>query len=205
MKKTVYLLLCGLSIMTTACETGNGKSSQTIEFGELAPQNLMDGSLQLQATASSGLPVTFVCSNTQIAVIKDNIVEFITDGKVHITAVQPGNESYYEAPNVTRALNIRNWDPDKKTQVISFELPDKWSNDSLPLPLVASSTSGLPVKFTASDWKATITGDNLLILYHGTYTYDTYIDITASQEGDSEYNPAENVVRTIHAIGEGSH
>jgi hypothetical protein len=191
--------------MLTACDSSNGKSSQTIEFGELAPQNLMDGSMQLQARASSGLPVTYVSSNTQIAVINGNKVEFVTAGKVYITAVQSGNESYYEAPDVTQELNIRDWDSNKKTQVISFELPEEWSNDSPPLPLVATSTSGLPVKFTASDWKATITRDNLLILYHGPYTYDIYIDITASQEGDSEYNPAENEVRTIHAIGEGSH
>jgi hypothetical protein len=204
MKKTVYIFT-SLLIMLTACDSSRDKSPQTIEFGEIAPQNLTDSSLQLQAKASSGLPVTFVSSNTQIAVINGNIAEFVASGDVYITAGQAGNESFYEAPNVIRALNIRNWDPNKKTQVISFELPEKWSNDSPPLPLVASSTSGLPVKFTASDWKATVTGDNLLILYHGTYTYDTYIDITASQGGNSEYNPAENVVRTIRAVGEGTH
>ncbi|MDR0700596.1 MAG: hypothetical protein LBG28_15470 [Tannerella sp.] len=204
MKKIAYLL-CGLTIMALmSCEAGDGKNSQTIEFGELAPQNLMDGLLQLQAKASSGLPVTFSCSDERIAIVKSNIAEFVSVGRVYITAGQPGNESFYEAPNVMRELHIRDWDPNKETQVISFELPDKWSNDDPPLPLVAVSTSGLPVKFTSSDWRATITG-NLLILFHGEYTYDVYIDITASQEGDSTYNPAENVVRRIHAIGDGTH
>ncbi|MDR2774860.1 MAG: hypothetical protein LBC19_08985 [Tannerella sp.] len=205
MKKMMYLLLAGLLTVATACEKNDGKNSQTIDFGELPPQNLIDSSLQLRATASSGLPVTFTSSDSQIAAINGNTVKFVAVGKVYVTAIQSGNESYYEAPNVTRELNIRDWDPNKKNQTIEFELPDEWSNESPPLPLIASSTSGLPVKFTASDWKAVITRDNLLVLYHGPYTYDIYIDITASQEGDSEYNPAENVVQTIHGIGEGSH
>jgi hypothetical protein len=205
MKMTVYIL-CGLMIIAlTACGNDDGKNSQTIGFGELAPQNLTDGSLQLKATASSGLPVTFCSSDTLIVVINGSVAEFVTVGIVYITAEQPGNESFYEAPNITRELKIRDWDPNKKTQEISFELPEKWSNNDPPLPLVAISTSGLPVTFTASDWKATITRDNLLILFHGPYTYDIYIDITASQEGDAVYNPADNVVRTIHAVGEGSH
>jgi hypothetical protein len=191
---------------TVSCSAGDGKSRQTIDFAEIAPQNFMDSTLLLRATASSGLPVTFVSSDTRIAVIEGNAVEFVAVGRALITAKQPGNESFYEAPGITRELNIRDWDPSKKTQTISFDgLPPAWSNDSPPLPLVAVSTSGLPVAFTASDIKATITRDNLLILYHGPYTYDTYIDITASQGGNAEYNPAANVVQTIHAIGEGSH
>jgi hypothetical protein len=200
------VLLYGLMLLTLmSCEAGGGKSAQTIEFGELAPQNLMEGSLQLQATASSGLPVIFSCSDPRIAVIKGSTVEFVSEGVAYITAGQPGNDSFYEAPNVTRELKIRDWDPRKKTQVISFELPERLSNDDPPLPLVAVSTSALPVKFTSNDWRGVITSDNLLILFHGTYTYDAYISITASQEGDSEYNPAENVIRTIHAIGDGTH
>jgi hypothetical protein len=192
-------------VTIASCSGGDDKSAQTINFAEIAPQNFMDSSLLLRATSSSGLPVTFVSSDTCIAVIEDDVVKFVAVGQALITAEQSGNESFYEAPNVTRELNIRDWDPSKKAQTISFELPSAWSNDSPPLPLVAVSTSGLPVVFTASDTKATITRDNRLILYHGPYTYDIYIDITASQGGNAEYNPAENVVRTIHAIGEGSH
>ncbi|MDR3365971.1 MAG: hypothetical protein LBO71_03265 [Prevotellaceae bacterium] len=204
MKKAIYLL-CSLMVALTACEDGGGKSAQTIEFAELAPQNLMDSSLQLQATASSDLPVTFFCSDSGIAVIRGNVAEFVAAGTAYIVAEQAGNESFYEAPNVTRKLTIRSWDSNKKNQAITFELPEAWSNENPALQLVAVATSGLPVKFTASDNKALITRDNQLILYHGPYTYDVYIDITASQEGDSTYNPAENVVRKIRAIGEGSH
>ncbi|MDR0659160.1 MAG: hypothetical protein LBG18_09585 [Mediterranea sp.] len=203
--KKIACLLCSPMIMALmSCEAGDGKSSQTIEFGELAPQNLMDGSLRLQATASSGLPVTFSCPDASIAVVKGDVVEFVSVGRTYIIAGQSGNESFHEAPNVVRELTVRNWDPAKKTQVITFELPDRRSNDDPPLLLVAVSTSGLPVKFTSSDWRATIAG-NWLTLFHGTSTYDVYINITASQEGDEVYNPAENVVRTIHAIGDGTH
>jgi hypothetical protein len=192
-------------VAIVSCSGGDDKSAQTINFAEIAPQNFMDSSLLLRATSSSGLPVTFVSSDTRIAVVEGNVVKFVAVGRALITAKQSGNESFHEAPNITRELTIRDWDPSKKTQTISFdELPLEWSNDSPPLPLVAVSTSGLPVAFTSSDTKATIDG-NLLLLFHGTYKYDIYIDITASQGGNAEYNPAENVVRTIRAIGEGTH
>jgi hypothetical protein len=205
MKTIPCLISCLLIPALLSCEAGGGKRAQTVDFGELPPQLLIDGTMTLQASASSGLPVTFVSWDTDIALVRGNTVEFVSAGTVSITASQPGNESFYEAPSVTRTLKILNRDPNKKTQTISFELPEEWSNDNSPLSLVATATSGLPVKFTASDWKAAITEGNQLILYHGTYTYDLMIQITASQEGDSVYNPAENVVRTLHAIGEGTH
>jgi hypothetical protein len=200
----LFYMIIVLIFFFSACGKNDDKVTQTIEFSEIAPQNLMDSSMQLKAMASSGLPVSFICSNSHIVEIDGSTVKFLTVGSVYITAVQAGNEQYYEAPNITRGLRIHDWDTNKKNQTISFDLPSKWSNEDPPLPLVAASTSGLPVKFTSSDWKGTIS-NNVLILFHGTYTYNIYINITASQEGDSIYNPAENVVRQIHAIGEGSH
>jgi hypothetical protein len=200
----LFYTIVVLIFFFAACGKNDDKVVQTIEFSEIAPQNLMDSSMQLKATASSGLPVSFTYSNLRVVEIDGSTVKFLTVGSTHITAVQAGNEQYHEAPNITRNLLIREWDPNKKSQTISFDLPSEWSNENPPLPLVAGSTSGLPVKFTSSDWKGTIS-NNLLILFHGTYTYNIYIDITASQGGDSIYNPAENVVRQIHAIGEGSH
>ena len=205
--KQVIFILCLILTIAIGCKKDSGKETQTIEFGEIAPQILKDGSVQLRAQASSGLSVIFESTNTSIATINGNTTVFLKSGLVNIVASQPGNEQYYEAPNIVRSLTIHDWDPNKKSQTISFELPESWTNDDPYLVLKATASSGLPVKFTSGDSKGRITENNELILYHGPYpnTYDTYINITASQEGNQEYNPADNVVRTIHALGIGTH
>jgi hypothetical protein len=200
-----FFLLLLFSPCLTACEAGNIKRSQTILFAELPPQNFMDSSITLTATASSGLPVTFTSSDSRIAEIEGDAVKFVAVGSVYIAARQGGNEEFYEAPYIVRELRIRDWDPNKLSQTISFELPTSWSNDDPPLPLVATSSSGLPVSYVSSDRKGQITEDNYLILYHGPYQYDLYLTVTASQGGDERYNPADNVSRTFHAIGDGTH
>jgi hypothetical protein len=201
---TLFLPLVG------ACTPGNLKRSQTISFAELPPQNFMDSSLLLTATASSGLPVTYGSSDSRIALVEGDVVRFVTPGVVYLTARQAGDDSFYEAPDVVRELRIRDWDPRKRSQTISFELPEARSNDDPPLILTATASSGLPVHYTSSNSKGILftdshTGACSLILYHGPMTYDLYLTITASQAGDAVYNPADNVSRTIHAIGDGTH
>lgn len=202
--KRIIFLLCGILLTAIACKKESGKKTQTIEFGEIAPQILKNGSLSLKAQASSGLPVIFESTNTAIVTINGNTAVFLKSGVVNVVARQPGNEQYYEASYVTRSLSILDWDPNKKTQTISFELPESWTNEG-PLQLEATATSGLPVTFTSDNSKGEINENNQLLLYHGTETYDVYINITASQKGDSFYNPANNVVKTIHALGIGTH
>ncbi len=202
--KHLLILICGLFALASACKKDT-KLEQTIEFGEIAPQNLKDGSLLLKAKASSGLPITFESTNSAIVIINGNTAVFQKAGSAGIVARQPGNDQYYEASYVVRDLTIHEWDPNKKNQTITFELVESRTNNDPPLQLVATSSSGLPVKFTSGDPKGQIDENNQLILYHGPYTYDVYIDITASQEGNSIYNPADNVVRTIHALGIGYH
>jgi hypothetical protein len=213
MKRILWIFT--LTTILSACETGDGKQTQAIDFGEIAPQQLQDGFLLLRATASSGLPVFFESQDSSIVVINGNKAEFLQTGLANITACQPGNEQFYEAPQIKRQLRIRDWDPSKKTQEISFDLPAEWklSRDYQIVPLEASASSGLPVNFTLSSTKyGHILSSNKLYLYHagegGTrydIAYDVNITVTASQAGNEEYNPADNVANTIHVIGDVFH
>jgi hypothetical protein len=206
----VFVYTALLLSSVAACTPVALKRSQTITFAELPPQNLIDSSLQLTATASSGLPVAYSSSDSRIAVVEGDVVQFVSPGTVYIIANQAGDETFNEAPYEKRERRIRDWDTRKLSPTISFELPASRSNDDPPLLLAATASSGLPVRYTSNNSKGSIAGDSLtgiyyLILYHGPMTYDLTLTITASQAGDSIYNPAENVLRTLHAIGDGTH
>jgi hypothetical protein len=203
-----FLRISFLSLLSpwlTACEQVPRKRDQTISFPDIPPQNFIDRSFTLSASASSGLPVYFTSSDSHIVDIQGDTARFLAIGSVYIAARQDGNEDFYEAPYIVRELHIRDWDPNKLSQTISFELPPSRSNDDPPLLLVATASSGLPVSFTSNDRKGQITDDNYLILYHGPYQYEFYLTVTASQSGNDLYNPAGNVARTLHAIGDGTH
>ncbi|MDR1524005.1 MAG: hypothetical protein LBS79_01955 [Tannerella sp.] len=215
MKRILWILT---GIMTlAACDTGDGKQMQTIDFGELAPQQLRDGFLLLQATASSELPVAFTSWDTTIAVIENDRALFRQTGAVNIIAYQPGNDLFHEAPHIARQLIIRDWDPDKKTQTIDFELPGEWklSRDGTAVKLSATASSGLPVSYVLTSITYGFISDRppfYLYLYHagengvsGENAYNAQLSVIASQIGNDEYNPADNVRRTIRVIGDVFH
>ncbi|MBW4891612.1 hypothetical protein KXQ82_17940 [Mucilaginibacter sp. HMF5004] len=96
----------------TASQTGNAmynpaadvsqqltvnKKTQTITFNALPAKTLGDADLLLSATASSGLPVTYSSSNTQVATIVNGAVHITGAGTTQITATQAGNAEYSSA------------------------------------------------------------------------------------------------------------
>ena len=71
-------------------------------------------------------------------------------------------------------------------QELSFNLADS------PIPLTAGATSGLPVVYSCGDSSIAYSdGSMLYLLRNGTTT------VTASQQGDSDYLPAEPVTKTL--------
>jgi hypothetical protein len=208
------MILSCLAVILSACSKDDGKQTQSIEFGEIAPQLLRDGSVKLHATASSGLPVLFSSLDTETVTVEGDRAVFRQAGKVNIIAGQPGNDRFHEAPEVTRQLLIRDWDPDKKIQTVDFELPADWrlSRDGQQLKLYAVASSGLPVSYVlATKAYGRFLTAGTVYFYHagesGTprIAYDVQISIIASQIGNDEYNPADNVERTIRVIGDVFH
>jgi hypothetical protein len=215
MKKSKFLLFCLVAILS-ACDNSDVKQTQAIDFEEIPPQQLRDDFLQLQAKASSGLPVSYESLDNTIAVIENDKVQFLQAGVVNIIAYQNGDEQFYEAPQITQQLIIRDWDPNKKTQTISFNLPEEWrlSQDGTAVELKATASSGLPVGFVLSskEYGFLSNSGKYLYLYHagenGTSSdaaYNTRIFITVSQGGNDEYNPADNVTKAIHVVGDVFH
>jgi hypothetical protein len=64
-----------------------------------------DAPFELEATASSALPVSFQVEGTGVVTITGNQVTINGPGTVTITAVQEGNENY-ESSSVSRVLEV---------------------------------------------------------------------------------------------------
>ena len=82
------------------------KLDQTITFGALAGKTFGDAPFALNATASSGLTVSYESSNTAVATISGETVTIIGEGSSTITASQPGNANYNAAPSVVQTLTV---------------------------------------------------------------------------------------------------
>jgi Ethanolamine utilization protein EutJ (predicted chaperonin) len=163
------------------------KNPQTIIFDELAAKTFGDIPFELTALASSDLPVNFSSSNTSVATVSGNTVTITGAGSTTITASQPGNASYAAAPDVPQILVVQ-----KTDQFITLDpLPEKYANDPA-FQLTAIASSGLEISYQSSNEEvASINGSTVTIIGVGTTT------ITASQEGDENYNAAAGVSQTL--------
>ena len=160
---------------------------QTISFDPILPKTEGDAAFTLNAIASSGLPVTYQSSNTNIARIVDgNNVEIMGVGSCEIIASQNGDGTYDSAPNVPQTLVV-NANASKLNQTIDFSLASTnhvWGSPDEILTAIASS--GLPVQYesTDTDVAAIIDGNKLHVKRAGITT------INALQPGDDTYNAA---------------
>ncbi|MBW4889748.1 putative Ig domain-containing protein [Mucilaginibacter sp. HMF5004] len=104
----------------TASQAGNGtynpatsvsqsltinKLNQTITFSALPAKKLGDADVSLNATASSGLPVTYSSSNTSVATIVNGKLHIVGAGISNITVQQAGNQTYVAA-TATQAFTV---------------------------------------------------------------------------------------------------
>ncbi|MDR0835259.1 MAG: hypothetical protein LBN11_01590 [Tannerella sp.] len=197
------LFIGTLLLALTACDEDASKQDQIIHFDNIPTQiSIAEEALPLTAISSSGLFVTFTSSNENIAVIESSQAVFRQPGVVSITASQSGNEHFYEAPNIVQTFEILSVDPTKKDQIINFDLISAWKSSKGNIELNATASSGLPIKYISSDETVGFISINYLVPEHyyeykNETAYTKTIAITASQAGNSEYNPAANVTKLI--------
>ena len=101
-----------------------GMRSQTITFDEV-PSQQIGQSVELNATASSGLSVAFaIQSGSNIASISGTTLSFSGSGQVTVRATQGGDNTYSAAPHVDRTFAV------KRPVKLSFDNPStKGAND----------------------------------------------------------------------------
>jgi hypothetical protein len=82
------------------------KASQTITFAALPTKAFGSAPFALSATASSGLPLSYVSSKITVATVSGNIVTIVGVGTAGIKASQAGNSNYLAAVAVTKNLVV---------------------------------------------------------------------------------------------------
>ena len=166
---------------------------QSITFPAITDKLYGEAPFLLTATASSGLPVSYQAVTNNIT-INGSTVTIINTGLATIRAIQEGNANYNAATPVEISFTIN-----KAPQTITFNQPGPFSRYAGVVSLTATSSSGLPVVFSANQpLVGLITSDNKLQI-KGLGT----IKVAANQAGNEFYLPATVVERdiVIHTAG----
>lgn len=180
--------------VSTSAELFVSKASQSISGLTNINKIMTDGPFSLEATASSGLPVSYTSSDPRVATISGNKVTIVGAGSLTITASQAGNGTYNAAANVIAYLNVN-----KASQTISGLSNMEKNLTDAPFRLGATASSGLPVKYSLSNTSvATIFENEVKIIGPGTVT------ITVSQEGNATYHAAWTVSAVLTVGGGGA-
>lgn len=166
--------------------------NQTISFPAITEKTYGDLPFALNATANSGLQVVYEALTPNIA-INGNTVTILSAGNAAVRARQMGDSFYLPAPPVDVDFNIK-----KAPQTITFALLGPFSRYIGNVTLSASSSSGLPISFVASEPTVVkIEGATMQVKGLGK------VNVTAAQEGNENYLAATAVTQaiTIHTGG----
>jgi hypothetical protein len=151
--------------------------AQTITFDPILDKVFGDAPVVLNASASSGLPLSFLISGP--ATLTGSTLTITGTGTVSITASQIGDLNYVAAADVTQSFIVN-----KAEQTIVFSPISDRASNALPFAVNATASSGLPVSLTIVSGPASLNGSTITLTGAGTVT------VRAMQEGDSNYLPA---------------
>ena len=196
------LTIVGSGIVTITAENSSSsaititvpKLSQTLTWTQdLLICRIGDDDVLLTAAVSgSYLPglgeVTYMSSNTDVAVISDNILRIVGVGTAAITASQTGNNAYNAATDVVKTITV-----EKGNQTIDWIQTLSGNYGDQPVVLKATSSRGLPITYESSNESiVTVNGNILSFVGAGTVT------VTAKQAGNDKYNTAVDVKKMLN-------
>ncbi len=166
------------------------KKEQTIDFPAIADRTLGSGDVSLDATASSGLAVTFGTTTPQVCSVSGSTASLIAVGTCSITADQAGDDTWLAASTVTQSFKVEA--APKKEQTIAFPAIADRTLGSGDVSLDATASSGLGVTFgTTTPQVCSVSGSTASLIAVGTCS------ITADQAGDDTWLAAATVTQSF--------
>ncbi len=82
------------------------RQAQTLSFAALPARDATQGAFVLSATASSGLPVSYVSNTLAVCSVAGGTVTLVASGTCSLTATQPGNGVWAAATSVTQSFAV---------------------------------------------------------------------------------------------------
>lgn len=181
----------------TICVTGD--TPQTIDFPALTDTPLTTGTVSVNATATSSLPVGFTGATPAVCTVSGGTVSLVSVGICTIDADQPGDGTYQPAPRIVRSFSVTDASGGAgsvQPQAITFAQPADVSISAGTTALTATADSGLTVSFTSTTPAVcTVSGSTVTLAARGTCT------INANQPGNAQYAAASTVIRQFEVVG----
>jgi trimeric autotransporter adhesin len=160
-------------------------SAQSISWSQQGPYAYDDGPVWLQASASSGLPVSYTVERGPCSVSGTSLTLTGT-GSCVVDANQAGDSIYPAAPTVSQTITVS-----QATQTIGWPQQGPYAYGDGPVGLDALASSQLKVSYTLQSGPCSLSGSLLTFTAVGSCVLD------ASQAGDSNYTAAQDVSQTI--------
>ena len=178
-----------------------GLAAQFLSFNEIPDQLVYNAPITLQATATSGLPVTFEVVSGPATLNGNTLTLTGEEGTVKVRATQPGDgTSWQPAPAVTRSFYVV--DPENYTPEITIRRPYDGTKVYLPnfdnpvfLVLSAYIDHGNILKF--EEVKCSVDGQELLL--HTDFPEDPdngYWYTTWTPSGAGTYDLTASITQT---------
>jgi len=177
-------------ITFTNITNGNGNTTRnaSVTVNGLPVQIIVDGLNRTYDGTPKAVTVTTNPAGLDFILTYNGLEEAPVDAGLYDVSVVITDPSYSGSTN--RTLSIA-----RAAQTISFAALDPVFDDVASISLSATSSSGLPVSFTSSNPDvATVSGNTVTIVATGSTT------VTASQSGNQNYLPAQNVQRTLNVV-----
>lgn len=178
-----------------------GLNAQFIDFAEITDQLVYNAPITLEATATSGLPVTFELVEGP-AIVEGNILTLTgEEGTVKVRASQPGDGTQWQpAPSVTRTFYVV--DPDNYTPTITIRRPYEGTKVYMPdfenpVMVVLSAYIEHPSVLKFEEVKCNVDGQELFLKTdypddpNNGYWYTTW-----TPSGEGTYNMTFSITQT---------
>ena len=191
-------------------------NAQLIEMADIPNQLIFNNPITLEATASSGLPVSFELMEGP-ATINNNVLTLTGEtGIVKLKATQAGDANWLPAPDVVKTFEVVDpyaYEPEVKLRR-PYEGTFIYLNEIHPVMIVVSAYIEHPEVIKFTDITASVDGQNITLhtdypddpdngYYYGFWTpsgfggFDMTISVTQSGDKVTSYTNHFEVTNTI--------
>ncbi|MFA9372158.1 MAG: T9SS type A sorting domain-containing protein [Labilibaculum antarcticum] len=157
------------------------KKDQTLDIQNTSGSVIINETMELIATASSTLPVSFSIILGD-AELYGNSITFTSAGDVTIKAKQIGNNEFIAVEQIIE------FTVNKKTQTVSFVNTPTTAKVNDEILLTATASSDREVSFEVLEGEANLNSNELICLKSG------IVKVKATQAGNDEFETAEAVI-----------